>query len=79
MIFNCNVRFVGINFSICMYCKIPKDGGTFFFNNRFCFMFIPVFIVWGFVMLADLPIDVLNDFVMSVVIVSRTYYSTAGN
>ena len=66
-------------FCICIYCEIPKDCGAICINNRFWFMFIPVFMVWGFVMSADLPMDVLTDSVMSVFIFSRTYYRTAGN
>ena len=35
-------------------------------------MFIPVGMVWGFVMLIDLPMNVLTDSVMSVIIFSRS-------
>ena len=42
-------------------------------------MFIPVFMVWEFVMLADLPMYVLTYSVMPVFIFSRTYYRAAGN
>ena len=35
-------------------------------------MFIPVGMVWGFVMLIDLPMNVLANSVMSVFIFSRT-------
>ena len=79
MIFNYNIGFIGVNFYICMYCETRKDCDTLSFNNRLWFMFIPVFMVWGSVMLADLPIDVLTDSVMSVFIFSRTYYRTARN
>ena len=48
-----------------MYCEIPKDCGALCFKNRFWFMFIPVFMTWGFVMLADLTMGVLTDSVMS--------------
>ena len=60
MIFNCNIMFIGINFSISMYCLIPGIMALCF-NNRFWFMFIPGFMVRGSVMLADLPMDVLAD------------------
>ena len=62
-----------------MYCKILKDYDTLCFNNRFCFIFIPVFMIWSFVMLADLPMDVMTDSVMSIFVFSRTYYRTIGN
>ena len=78
MIFNLNIRFIGVYFSICIYYEIPKDCGALCFSNRFCFMLIPVFMVWGFVMLADFPVDVLTQSAMSVFIYSRTYYSTSG-
>ena len=61
MIVNCNIRFIGVNFSIFMYCKIPEDFGTLCFDSRFWFMFIPVFMVWGFVMFADLPMGCIDQ------------------
>ena len=79
MTFNCNIRFIGVKFSISMYCEIPRDCDALCFNNRFWFMFIPALMVWGFVMLADFPMDVLNDSVMFVFIFRRTYYRAARN
>ena len=65
MIFDCNVRFIGVTFSVCMYCKLPKNTGTLCFNNRLWFIFIPAFMVWGFVILANLQMQIMINCIMS--------------
>ena len=46
MIFNCNIRFIGVNFSICMSCKIPEDCGILYFNSRFQFLWYEALWCW---------------------------------
>ena len=72
MIFNCIIRFISINSSICMHCKISKDCGTLFQQQVLVYVQTS-FMVCGFPMLADLPMDVLTDSVMSIFIFSRTW------
>ena len=77
MIFNCNLRFIGVNFSICMYYKIPKDCGALFQQQ------VLVYVHNSFYDMglcdAELPRDVLTGSVMSIFIFSRMYYRTTRN
>ena len=38
---NCNIRFIGLNFSICMYCKISNHCGTLCFPALTLSMLFP--------------------------------------
>ena len=78
MIFNCIIRLISINFSLCMHCKIPKDCGTLC-QQQVLVSIHTSFMVWDFAMLVDVPMDVFTDSLMSVSTACTTGYWTVGN